>query len=425
MIHNVRKSFASGQNRPLVVLPCGGGKTVCFADMAQKHVAKDDNNKVWFLVHRQELVDQTLNAFDTFGISRDNIFVGMVQTLASKIRRGKEIGKPTLIIFDEAHHATSKTWQSIIDYFKGVPTLGLTATPHRLDGSPLGHIFDDLVVGVDAMYLVANGFLSPYDYYAPKLLEEKFNMRGADFDLQHFVDLFEEKKIYGDALKYIKRDRKTIVYCPTVKFSKALASMLDYAEHFDADTPSKERKKIVQDFRDGKIRALCNVDLIGEGFDVPDCDAVVLLRPTLSLSLFIQQSMRCLRYETNKRAVIYDLVGNVFRHGMPSDTREWSLKTKKRAPNPSGERDVIARTCKECLLAYGGIDSTCPFCGADNGKTKKELKIEKEQELKKIKNIKKEERKSARTFKELVELGKQRKYKNPYYWAMQVMNGRK
>lgn len=430
LVDDVRQSFIDGKDKPLAVLPCGAGKTVCFADMARRHVNKNPaEHKVWFLVHRQELIDQTLDTFSAFKIPLGNVFVGMVQTLSRQIKAGQTQEKPSLIIFDEAHHATAKTWQSIIDYFEGVPMIGLTATPARLDGTPLGHIFNNLIVGVDSRYLIANGFLAKYDYYAPKIMKENFEMKGRDFDQEKVAEYLEKKKIYGDILKYIDEERKTIVYCPNIKFSKILEEKIPGAKHFDGNTPKEERRQIVEDFKSGKIRTLLNVDLIGEGFDVPDCDTVVLLRPTQSLSLYIQQSMRGLRPSPGKKAIIYDLVGNVFRHGMPTEERDWSLEEKVKAPNPSGERDVLVRTCENCLLAYPGTQPVCPFCGHDNGKTQKQIEQEEKAELERIEKVEKKKRKMeqgmAQTFDDLVALGKKRGYKNPGFWAKKILSSRK
>jgi len=430
IIKDTQKAFSNGYKRPLVVLPCGAGKTVCFADMARRHVAQNmaDNN-VWFLVHRQELVDQTIETFKMFGIPMGNVFVGMVQSLASKIRRGIPLEKPTLIIFDEAHHATAKTWQSIIDYFEGVPMLGLTATPTRMNGDSLGHIFDTLVLGVDEQYLMSGGYLAGYDYYAPQIINDSLKMRGSDFDQEHVASILEERKIYGNVLKYIDNKRKTIIYAPTIAFSEHLAHIIPGAVHFDGNTPKEERRQIVKDFKSGAIRVLINVDLIGEGFDVPDCDTVILLRPTQSYALYIQQSMRALRPKKDyRKAIIYDLVGNVFRHGLPTAPKEWRLNERTKVKNASGEPDVLVRTCNKCLLAYSGTKPICPFCKHDNGKTRKQLEEEKQAELIKIENIERKQKRmqqgQAQDYDALVALGKQRGYKNPHYWAKQILKSR-
>lgn len=416
LINSARHSFAT-HKRPLCVLPCGGGKTVCFADMAYRHVNKSQYNYVWFLVHRQELIDQTLAV-----INHSQIMVAMVQTVSRDATRYK---RPTMIIFDEAHHATATTWGRIVDAFPDVPMIGLTATPCRLDGTGLGSVFDCLVEGVGAEWLIENKYLAPYDYYAPRIFADMVPTdKGADYDQQAVAEWYEKRKIWGEVSQYIDKTRKTIVYCPSVAFSKRLAVEIG-GTHFDGDTPNNERKKIVEDFRNGKIRVLCNVDLIGEGFDVPDCDCVMLLRPTKSLGLYIQQSMRCLRYTANKRAIIYDFVGNVYRHGMPTDKQEWSLDGKIRCKNPNAEPDITARQCEDCYRVYKGISRFCPYCGHDNGKTQKEIEQDKEAELVAIKKVEKREQGMAQSINELVAIGRKRGYKNPYYWAKQVMLGRR
>ena len=214
LIENTRFAFMQGYKRPLVVLPCGAGKTVCFAYMAEQHVKR--GGKVWFLVHRKELIDQTLSV-----INHPNIYVGMIGTALKKAPF-----EPTMIIFDEAHHSSAVTWQKIINTFPSIPIIGLTATPCRLDGKPLGAIYDKMIIGVDSEYLIEHKYLSDYDYYAPSNLVANFNSDtenvGIDFD----------KKIYGNVLKYIDSNKKTIIYCPNIAFSETLAYNIPGAVHF-------------------------------------------------------------------------------------------------------------------------------------------------------------------------------------------------
>ena len=130
------------------------------------------------------------------------------------------------------------------------------------------------------------------------------------------------------------------------------------AKHLDGSTRKRERENAIESFRRNEIKVLCNVDLFGEGFDVPDCECVILLRPTQSLSLYIQQSMRCMRYKENKLAVIIDHVGNCFKHGLPDDERTWSLKGKKK--NKSSE--IKLRECPVCFGVTKPHAKECPFC---------------------------------------------------------------
>ena len=428
LVNKTRQCYRKS-NKVLAVLPCGGGKTVMFAFVCQSHLEKNPDGYVWFLVHRQELIDQTIRTFDENGISRDRVLIAMVQTVSRHLDRYLA---PSLIIFDEAHHATAKTWTRITDYHINSPTIGLTATPCRLDGSSLGNIFGALSVGVSAKWLIEHKYLSEYDYYAPKIDfdEASWKIKGSDYDLDTVSASMDKPKIYGDIKKYIDPNRKTIIYAPSIKFSKTLEAMLgDICKHFDGDTPKEERRKIISDFREGKVRVLTNVNLIGEGFDVPDCDCCILLRPTMSVALYIQQACRCLRYQTGKRAVIYDLVGNVYKHGMPTDDRPWSLDKPVKVRNRTNDKELLVRTCSNCYRVYEGQARICPYCGHDNGKTKAQIKIEEQAELQRIEELeRKRERQEVgmcRDFASLVELGRRRGYKNPAYWARSVLNGRK
>ena len=145
----------------------------------------------------------------------------------------------------------------------------------------------------------------------------------------------ENKTIYGDMIRHYMQlapGEKAICYCHSVEASMdAAREFRDHgisAVHIDAKTPAFERKQIINDFRAGKVQILTNVDIIGEGFDVPDCSTVILLRPTRSLSLYIQQCMRSMRYQPGKTAKIIDHVGNVHWHGLPDQERVWGLAAK-------------------------------------------------------------------------------------------------
>lgn len=423
LMQATRNAMSAGYKRPIVVLPCGGGKTVMFAYMASEHVAR--GGTVLFLVHRRELIAQTLDTFARVGIPLDGVHVGMVQS-AKKLQI-----TPTLIIFDECQHAVAATWRAIIDRWPSVYIVGLTATPKRTDGSSLAAVFDTLVNGVSAQWLIDNKYLAPYDYYAPRLSTIKqsdFVTKGSDYDLEQVSDIMLKSKIYGDIKKYIDPSRKTIIYAPSIEFSKSLANNIDGITHFDGTTPTAERDAIIADFRAGRIMALTNVDLIGEGFDVPDCEVIMLLRPTQSLVLYIQQAMRGLRYIDGKRATIYDLVGNVFTHGMPTQTVEWDLVGKIKSARGSAD-EVLVRLCGNCFRVYEGKLPICPYCGHDNGKTRVEIATDERVELERIEYIKKRDARRevgmSQSLDDLIKLGIKRGYKNPTYWAKSIINARR
>ena len=362
LLNKLFQAYSDGYKAPCIVLPCGGGKSVITAEIAKRFT--DREKRVLFLVHRRELVEQIYYTFLGWNVDMQLCKIKMVQTAA---RRLSKIEPPELIITDENHHSLAKTYQKIYDHFADIKRVGVTATPERMGGVGLADVNDILIEGVTAKWLVDHGYLSPYDYYAPAISLPKFHIKRGDYD-QHEINAYfrdNVKIIYGDVLKQYKRladGKKAICYLSGIEISEAVAQRFCEngipAAHIDGNTPKAERDRIISEFRSGSIRILCNVDLISEGFDVPDCECVILLRPTKSLTLFIQQSMRCMRFREGKRAIIIDHVNNVSEFGLPDADREWLLEGH---PKPKGTAPV--RTCPQCFAVVGMSEKRCPHCG--------------------------------------------------------------
>ncbi len=394
IINDVRTAYKEGKRAPCIVLPCGGGKSVIVAEIAKKTTAK--GNRVLFIVHRKELCDQIRKTFSDWGVNMSLCTIEMVQTIC---RRVSKIMPPALIITDENHHSKASSYKKIYDAFPQARRVGVTATPIRLDGSGLSDVNDVLVVGVDAQWLIKNHYLAPYDYYAPSAadLTDVKTTRG-EFDSRDTERVMLKKAIFGDVIENYQKladGKQAICYCTTINHSLAMerafnAAGID-ARHIDGNTPKAERNKIIDLFRNGQIDILCNVDLISEGFDVPDCECAILLRPTKSLTLYMQQSMRCMRYKPGKRAVIIDHVGNYVRFGLPDEHREWSLDAKKRNRTNTGCTDFNVRCCTKCFKVFPLVDeqgekyTACPFCGfVFPVRENKAIEEEKQAVLKKI-----------------------------------------
>ena len=370
LVDEVRAAWREGYRAPCIVLGCGGGKSCIVAEIARRTTW--NGKHVLFLVHRRELVEQIYQTFVSWGVMMDYCTVGMVQTVT---RRLNKLPRPALIITDENHHSVASGYQRIYDYFEGVPRVGVTATPVRLNGDGLGDVNDRLIIGKSTKWLIANHYLAPYDYYAPSVAD----LTGLHTKMGEYVRADIEKAmikntVFGDVVRYYRKladGKKAVCYCASLRHSKATAEAFCdagiAAAHIDGDTPKAKRDKIIADFRSGSITILCNVDLISEGFDVPDCECAILLRPTKSLTLFIQQSMRCMRFRKGKRAVIIDHVGNYARHGMPDDDRSWSLekKPKRSEKEQKKEQEERIMQCPECFFTFpvaAGMRE-CPHCG--------------------------------------------------------------
>ena len=361
LINNIRLSIKHGHKSIVSVLGCGGGKSVIQAEIARS--ATDKGNRVLFLVHRKELCEQITNTFTAQGVDMELCSVSMVQTVSRHIEK---IQAPKIIITDEAHHSTANTYKKIYNAFPDALKLGFTATPCRLNAGGLGEVYEDLITSVSTQWLIDNHYLSPYKYYSVKLADTSgLHIKAGDYKADEIAELMQNSEIYGETVKQWERlakNKKTIAYCASVKAAEETAEQFRQAGYtaraLSGNTPKELRAKIMQDFRDSKIMILTNCELFGEGLDVPDCECTILLRPTQSLTLYIQQSMRSMRYMPNKTAIIIDHVGNCYLHGLPDDEREWTLEPKKKQENT-----VKIRECPMCFSVYPPTKQKCPYCG--------------------------------------------------------------
>ena len=364
--------------RVVGVAPCGAGKTIITGWMIREALQR--GKRSIFFVHRHELIEQTAKTFHDldipFGIIASGIpmqpelpvQIASVQTLARRINR---IPTPDFLICDECHHILANTYKKVIDKFNDAFLLGVTATPLRLGGVTLADSFDSMVLAPSVNDLINLGNLTKFNYYAPETNIDLANVKSVhgDFDNHQLEDVMLDSAITGDIVSNYRRfadGLKAICYCVNIKHSKSVADAFNQAgisaAHCDGETDSKVRAQLVNDFRSGRVKILCNAELFGEGFDVPDCQAVILARPTQSLTLFIQQAMRPLRPDPNnpdKVAVIIDHVKNSDRHGLPNAYHEWSLC-------PNLKKKIKCPHCGKMITPI--VDKLgnwlCPKCGA-------------------------------------------------------------
>lgn len=426
-------SLKQGYHRPLVVAPCGAGKSYLFAEMARK-----TRGEVLVLTHRQELKQQHEELLRNLAVT--NARVAMILTEANRLGQHPA---PALIITDEAHLSRSNSWMKVIDYYNTY-TIGFTATPCRLSGESLSDVYDTLIEGVDVKWLIENERLAPYEYYAPTLVDTSgLRTIAGDYVVSDLEQLMNERAIYGNVIEAYRKfapGERTIAYCVSVQHAKSTADAFNSAgiraEAISAGTPSEQRQRIMEDFRCGRITVLCNVGIIAEGISVNEVSCCILLRPTESVALGIQQMMRCMRYLPGKTAKIIDCVGNYARIGLPDDDREWSLNKpvrKRRDTDESG--DFYLRCCPECYMTFATAP-VCPFCGTEYPLHPREIQAKQDIELQRItaeemarvneaKKAARAEQGRAQSFEELIRLGRSRGYKNPAAWAAQVMRGRR
>ena len=352
------RSALSLHSRVLTVLPTGGGKTQIFVDIAYRAATK--GRRVLILVHRRELMQQ---ARLRLGAGHALIEVHSIQTVVRKYK-----WKPDLVIVDEAHHVMAKTWREALEALNA-PVLGFTATPQRLDGKGLGEQFGAMVLGPNAGDLMQMGFLSGYKLFCPPGRADLSGIkkRGGDYAKNELNERVDTRRVLAAAVKNYKLlggNRQAIGFCVSISHAEHMCDAFNEAgipaDMVDGSMNAKDRDLTMKAFRDGAIRVLLSVDLISEGFDVPACDCVLLMRPTASLSLYLQQVGRALR-PSNQHAVILDCCGNAEVHGLPDMDREWSLEgtSKERkglVPN------IAVRVCPVCYGVHKPAP-VCPYCG--------------------------------------------------------------
>jgi superfamily II DNA or RNA helicase len=451
-IQGLRDAFSAGYHSPLLVLPTGGGKTVCFSYLTSRLQAA--GKRVVILVHRDELVDQVSETLSRFDVAhgyiaagrlydrRHRVHVASVQTLA---RRMDRVAVPDYVICDEAHHCIgASTWGRVVaEWRTKLPALrliGVTATPERLSGEGLGEVFDEMVLGPTTRELVDLGALSEYRLFAPaqQLDLSGVKSRMGDFVKGEVAARVDKPAIIGSAVgEYRKRmdGQPAVAFCVSIEHAEHVAEQFRAqgyrAAKLDGTMERSIRKGIVSDFGRGAINVLTSVDVISEGFDVPGIVGAILLRPTQSLGLYLQQVGRALRTAPGKpHAVILDHVGNSSRHGLPDDPREWSLlgRGERKGKGAKDPDDVAIRQCPSCFAVSPAAAAKCRECGA--AFPIKARQIEEvagtlsEVEVARIKREARKEQAAAQTLEDLIRLGQSRNYRNPVAWANHLFNAR-
>lgn len=388
-----RQAFSQGSKYPLLVMPTGAGKTTSASYMIDQ--AAQRGNNVLILVHRRELVKQFSEALTNYGVEhglitardpmdlRKKVQVASSQTL---VRRMHKIAwMPSFIVIDEAHHATEGSgWGQIIERYPFARILGLTATPIRLDGKGLGvghgGYFDSMVLGPSPSFLMERGNLCNYRFFGTS---QPVDMTGAksekgDWSRKEAEGRTDKPAITGNAVQHYAKHalgKRAAVFTSSRAHAEHVATEFRSQGHnfvvVDGTLDDIERDRRISDLSAHKIDGIVTVDLISEGFDLPAIECAISLRPTKSISLWIQQLGRVLRPAPGKdHAIILDHVGNAVLQGLglPDDDREWSLEgmVRKGKKKKAEEEEDGPTQCEKCFHVWRprpNSPKTCPDCG--------------------------------------------------------------
>ena len=388
-LNALKKKINQGKKKVMLVLPTGAGKTVIFSKITKNCFENDKN--VLILVHKKELVQQASDKLTSFDVEHGviqsgkpwkqcSIQVASVQTLINRLNFMSHF-QPDLIIVDEAHHvAPNNTWTKVLNKYPNAITLGVTATPERLDGNNLGFYFEDLVVGVNIPHLVSKGFLAPHVVYAPpnNLNVSKIKTIGGDYNLKQLAEETIQADIVGDAVEQYKAHADglpAIAFCVSIDHAKITCEKFKKAGYkaavVDGKMKEKDRDEAIQGLANGSVQVLCSCMIVSEGTDIPEVACAILLRKTKSMGLYMQQVGRILRPQKNKTAIILDHVGNTREHGFVDEPREWSLQCKPRSKRKF-EKAPAVQTCKVCFATFRP-SKICPACGHEIIPTQREL----------------------------------------------------
>lgn len=477
VIDKLKNSYRAKHKHPLIVMPTGAGKACVLGFVAENATAK--KNSTLIIAHRQELIFQLSLTLCNFGLEHQIIAssktvsaikmaqyksfgrvfwkhdallaVGSVQTVVRRL--DKLTIHPKLIIIDEQHHLIEgNQWGQIFDQFPNALGLGLTATPQRTDGKGLGRGFggynDDLIEGPQMSWLIEQGFLSPYKIYTTSKQWDVSTVkkkRNGEFDEKALQEVADKPSIVGDAISHYRKvanGLKGVCYCVSIEHSKHVTAMFNAngipAGHIDGSMFDDERRQVFADYADDKILIICNQAIISEGTDLESLtqkkgitlDVCIDLAPTTSLIIAMQRWGRVLRMKPGKTAILLDHSGNILRHGLPDMEREWSLEGEVKSSRNSEEKAISVRTCPKCFRIHLP-EPTCPECHfiyplqqrvvEEKEGDLVELTEEDKAKMKyELKWSKKREQSRADSLEELIELGKERNYKNPRGWALRI-----
>ena len=404
LIDDVMSFWARGGRNCLGVLPTGGGKTFVFS-----RIASLVGMAVCAIAHRGELVTQISAALAREGVrhrivgpaalarqctaahldelKRDfvepnaRIVVAGVDTLIKTSPSEAWLQQIGLWIQDEAHHVLQDNkWGKAAKLFPNARGLGVTATPIRADGKGLGKhadgLFEEMFVGPTMRELIDQGYLTDYKIYAPPNdldLSSVAISAGGDFNHDQVAAARKKSRITGDVVQHylrLARGKRGVTFDTDVesatKTAQAFREAGVPAEVVHGGTPAAIRADVLRRFARGEILQLVNVDLFGEGFDLPAIEVVSFARPTMSFALFAQQFGRALRILAGKSwAIIIDHVGNTLRHGLPDAARVWSLDRRERRGSSRPNDIIPTRVCLNvaCNGVYERVHPSCPYCG--------------------------------------------------------------
>lgn len=387
--------------RPVVDLPTGSGKSVVIAAFVMDALDRFPGTKVLILAHQKELVEQDADKLATFGVEHGvycnglgrketgDVVVGSIQSVA---RHPELFGAVDVLIVDEAHRINTENegqYRQVYTYLKeqqpGMRIIGFTATPFRTGAGWLfgeGKLFNSIVKGITIFDLQEEGRLVRLTSKATqtRLDTDGVKVSHGDFvekDLEAKLDVkVLNNRVIDEVIERAADRRSWIVFCAGVAHAQHVAEVLNDkgipSACVTGQTPDIERSEILARFKKGELRAVTNCNVLTTGFDAPNVDLLVMLRPTLSPVLYVQMMGRGLRtikdengntlWEKKKDCLVLDFAANVLRHGPIIDVDPMSQENMFSHGKGEGKGVAPAKVCPECFEIVPISTMECPSC---------------------------------------------------------------
>lgn len=402
LVEEIYAAWNDGAVNVMPVAPTGAGKTVVLS-----HLLRNEPGGSIAIAHRQELVSQISLALARNGVRHrivgrrgSNLTriitalqvaelgysfldpsakcgVGGVDTVV-KMTGESWFKQVRLAVQDEGHHVlAANKWGRAASLFPNARGLFPTATPLRADGRGLGRhadgLTDALVLAPSMRELIAMAYLTEYRIFAPPSDFHRENIRISDSTGELVKEdasrEIKRSSITGDIVAHYLRitpGKLGVTFCVDVEEATKQAAAFNAAgvkaEVVTAETPDAQRAGILRRFKNREVLQLVNVDLFGEGFDLPALEVVSMARPTESFALYAQQFGRVLRPSEGKtHGIVIDHVGNVMRHGLPDTPRVWSLDRREKRAKKQDDA-IPLKVCVSCLQPYEAVKKICPYC---------------------------------------------------------------
>jgi DNA repair protein RadD len=377
------------EDNPVIVLPTGSGKTPVIATICNDAV-NIWNGRVLILAHVKELLEQTAGTLSDMapelnvgiysaGLKRKDMHHPVIVAgIQSVYRKAFDIEPFDIVIIDEAHMLQPDgegMYRSFLNEAHivnpNIRIVGMTATPFRMTTGlicRLDHFLNSICYEIGIKELIRDGYLCPLRSKASKTRIDTsgIHIRGGEFiaaEMEDFMDTDTRvKAACSEIVEYTGNRHTVLIFAAGIAHGKHIVRVLNDEHNIECgfvsgDSPDGWRKKMLNDFKSGKLKYLCNVNVLTTGFDAPNIDCVVLLRPTMSPGLFYQMTGRGFRLHQSKDdCLILDFGGNILRHGPVDCLRITDAK-------PKGDGGSPVKECPQCCEVIHAAYARCPACG--------------------------------------------------------------